>query len=270
MNNLCLCGWGKKIKENSRRKGKGYLRGHYSKRMYELGILDNKGINNPMYGRHQTIEAKKKIGLVHKGKKPSPLTEKGRDRIKKALIGNKFMLGKHQTEEAKRKSSINNIGKHFRKMPLGFSEKISKCTKGKNNPMYGKRHKEESKIKIMNKRLEGIENGTYHSGGRCGWYFDRKNQKYFYRSSYELAFMKYLDNLNLNWIFEGDKNIFFLKSIGRYYINDFFVEEWNKYIQIKGRKYPDKIDKFEIFKKENPNLKAEEWNKEKLVELGIL
>lgn len=68
----------------------------------------HKGLNNPNYGKHPSLETINKLKESRKGKKPN--------------------LGNKHTEETK--------------------NKISMATIGKNNPMYGKKHSEESKLKI--------------------------------------------------------------------------------------------------------------------------
>ena len=89
---------------------------------YNLTIGGNvlRGKDNPFYGRRHTDEVKKKISLVNKG-------NPGHNR------------GKNLSEETKRK--ISNVRKK-----KGLSV-------GKNNPMYGKKHSEETKDRMASKKL---------------------------------------------------------------------------------------------------------------------
>jgi len=84
------------------------------------------GENNPLYGKHQSEEHRKKISEANKGE-------------------NNPRYGKHHTEDAKKKISEVHKGKH---LPEETKRKISEALKGKNNPLYGKHHSEETRKKI--------------------------------------------------------------------------------------------------------------------------
>ena len=55
------------------------------------------GNSNPMFGKHHSEEAKKKMSLRHKGR-------------------DTWMKGKHHSEDAKKKMSECHIGKHYPKL----------------------------------------------------------------------------------------------------------------------------------------------------------
>lgn len=80
--------------------------------------------------------------------------EEWKDRISATNKGKQFRLGTHQSEETREKIGEANRDKiPWNKGKKGiFSaktrSKISKATKGKNNPFYGKRHSQETKTKI--------------------------------------------------------------------------------------------------------------------------
>ena len=97
----------------------------------EHHALHNKGENNPMYGKHHSDEAKKKLREANKGKKLSEetrkkmseakknMSEETRRKIAEAHKGRQPMLGKHHSEEAKNKiaeahkGNTNTKGMHW-------------------------------------------------------------------------------------------------------------------------------------------------------------
>lgn len=117
-------------------------------------------------------------------------------------------------------------------------------TKGKPGTFKGRKHSEETKLKMAE-----IKNALYASGweskaGRCS--------KYDYTSpvagtikvdgSWELAFCKFADRNNLTWR-RNKKRFPYVKPDGKVstYQPDFYVEEWNAYVEIKG--YETDLDK---------------------------
>lgn len=66
---------------------------------------------------------------------------------------------------------------------------------------------------------------------------NQKNGKFFYnkimmRSNWEIRFAKLLDKNNIKWEYENE--IFYSPLTKKHYIPDFFIPEWNTYIEIKG------------------------------------
>ena len=99
-----------------------------------------------------------------------------------------------------------------------------------------------------------------------------KNKIYKLRSKMEVAVVKYFIKNKIKFYYEGEKNIFFLKKIKRYYINDFYLPEKNIYIQVKGYFYKDKepLKKFNIWKEENPKLNIKLWDFNYLLKNNIV
>lgn len=62
----------------------------------------------PAKGSHQIEEAKKKIGLIHKGK---TISQETRNRMRLSHIGQQSWLGKKHSEETKKKISFSTIKK---------------------------------------------------------------------------------------------------------------------------------------------------------------
>ena len=117
-------------------------------------------------------------------------------------------------------------------------------TKGKPSTFLGKKHTEESKKKLSDKINERYTNGWECVAGRC--------KKYSYSSpiageikvdgSWELIFCRYADASGLTWT-RNTKRFGYIKPDGKSstYLPDFFVEEWNCYVEVKG--YETDLDK---------------------------
>ena len=74
---------------------------------------------NPMFGKHRSEEARKKLSMSHSGEKNPMFGKRGEKHP---------MFGKHHSEEARKKISLSHSGE--------------------NNPMFGKHHSEETRKKL--------------------------------------------------------------------------------------------------------------------------
>ena len=151
-------------------------------------------------------------------------------------IFNKYMINRRTQKEAGRLRIIKYLCKdcgrqvsrkeykrckiceNKRKHKLG----ILNC-KGKNNHFYGK-HRKPNFIKYRNIWM---------------------------RSSWEVAYAKYLDKQKIKWQYEP--KYFDLEKTT--YTPDFYLPETDMYIEIKGYKSNVFIKKFKLFKKLYPNIK---------------
>jgi hypothetical protein len=116
--------------------------------------------------------------------------------------------------------------------------------KGKPGTMKNKKHTEETKRIMSNKAKERYLNGWEPVAGRC--------KKYSYNSpvagdikvdgTWELTFCQYADKKGLRWRRNKDR-FAYVKPDGTNstYCPDFFVEDWNSYIEVKG--YETDLDK---------------------------
>ena len=124
-----------------------------------------KGKNHPNYGKHPFSEKTlRKMSESHKGFKPSEETKrKHSDRMK----GKKNpMFGKKRTEEEKKKMSENRKGiPSWNKDKTGVYSEVSLRrmsearkgkTAGKDNPMFGKKQSLEARKIIREKRLHQV------------------------------------------------------------------------------------------------------------------
>ena len=158
--------------------------------------------------------------------------------------------------------------------------KLSEKNSGKGNPMYGKKHTEESLIKMRKFQQENKRTGKkcnfygkqYHSKG--SWYICKDGSKVWMRSSWEIKSATYFDEKNIEWLYEP--KIFPIKyeyngeiKEGTYK-PDFFIVKEKCYIEIKGWWRDDGFVKYTAFLEQYPKLKIELYDKEKLKEKGIL
>jgi len=119
-----------------------------------------------------------------------------------------------------------------------------KSNKGQYGYWNGKHHSEETKKLMREKILIRYENGWMPKAGRC--------KKINYNSpiagevlvdgNWELLLCKYLDFLNLTW-YRNKKRFPYKHLSGKdsNYTPDFYVKEWNSFVEIKG--YETELDK---------------------------
>lgn len=103
-------------------------------------------VNSRLNLKHSE-STKKKISQSHIGIKPN---EDTRLKLSIAQRGNKKSLGHKCSELSKQKTKEKNTG---RKWSNEHKLEHSLRMKGENNPFYGKKHTQETKDKIRNKKL---------------------------------------------------------------------------------------------------------------------
>ena len=106
---------------------------------------------HPMYGLKHTEETKERMSLSHSGEKNHMFGKKGKDnpnygRVREDLKRiNKSRAGRTVSEETKHKQSVVKLGvlnpMHGRKHKQDSKLKMSKI--GKDNPAYGKKYPQE-------------------------------------------------------------------------------------------------------------------------------
>jgi hypothetical protein len=116
------------------------------------------------------------------GVKGLVFSEESRAKLSKARLGNTHLLGYVPTQETRRKISRANMG---RKHTPEAKVNMSNAQRGENHPMYGKTHKDSSKLKTSQstKGKVWITNGETESlirlvcGVPLGWELGRINGK---------------------------------------------------------------------------------------------
>lgn len=116
---------------------------------------------------------------------------------------------------------------------------ISEETRKKlGNSWRGKKMSEETKEKIKNTIKQNIENNNWHLSFSKSRTFEYKGIKF--QGSWEVNFAKYLDNKNIKWERPHKTYKYIFENEDHRYLPDFYLPEYNLYIEIKG--YPTKRD----------------------------
>lgn len=138
------------------------------------------------------------------------------------------------TDEARSKCSWSRgLNKQNNSSLKSMAEKNSLNFSGENHPFFGKRHSQKTKQKISKKRIEYLE-----SGKNSKW-FDVNGVKV--QGTWERNVAEWLTKNKIKWT-RGR-----LRYCGhRLYTCDFFLEEHNLFIEVKG--FMRERDKFKLFK----------------------
>jgi len=160
------------------------------------------------------------------------------------------------------------IYKHQNKS-IESRKKLSKLREGKipwNKGIHPGNHS-SSEFKKGHKPTHGFKKGQMpkNSGyGKGFWYNSSLQGQIYLRSTYELAYAKYLDEHKILYLYEN-----YTYPLGdTTYTPDFFLPQFEKFVEIKGwmrKEAQNKIDKF----RELYPWKLEVLFKEDLIKLGI-
>jgi len=207
--------------------------------------------NHPRFGKHNTAESKKKVSCLLKGIKRS--------------------------RETKAKISKANSGK---KPSLEARKKMSKAHKGQKSWNEGKLGVYSAKtLKLMSKRQ--LENPIrYWLGkkrpsitGKKNYHFGKPLRPHWgmykginMRSNWEIWFAQFLDLSGCKWRYES-KTFDLGKTT---YTPDFYIPEWNQFIEIKGYFSQKAIDKIDLFKEQYPKENLRIFKREDLKKIGVI
>ncbi len=136
---------------------------------------------------------------------------------------------------------------------LAKTEKIHcspKCkgidSRGENSPSFGK----------INHAI-----GAWYKTLHCETWF---------RSQWEYAVANYLDEHGKAWRYEPKAFPITVDGKKTTYTPDFYLTEEDRYIEVKGYWRSVYIAKHKAFRESYPNIKIEVWDKEKMLELGLI
>ena len=142
----------------------------------------------------------------------------------------------------------------------------SQSRMGKLNPIYDVGHSEVTR----NKMSDAFWNGKRTSFGFSGnWgnvtLYETLNQGIVkMRSSWEVKTADYLTRKNINWLYESE----WLDLGCTKYLPDFYLPEYNLYIEVKGRKKGTDIEK--VLEARKLGNKILLWDGEELLKRGII
>ena len=97
-------------------------------------------------------------------------------------------------------------------------------------------------------------------------YVDSKGRLTRFRSTWEAAFAKYLDDKNLQWAYEAHA---WLLSDGSAYIPDFWVPQLDAYFEVKGWTSEESARKLALFRDEYPQIDLRIVDRDAFKEYGI-
>lgn len=102
----------------------------------------------------------------------------------------------------------------------------------------GKHHSLETKQKIKESIKQNINNDNWHLSFSKSRTIEYKEYKF--QGNWEVGFAKYLDKLNIKWERPNKKFDYKYNNDNHKYLPDFYLPDYNLYIEIKG--YPTQRD----------------------------
>ena len=136
---------------------------------------------------------------------------------------------------------------------------------GKLNPIYGVGHTEEARKKMSDAFANGRKMGFGAGSWGKGSYYDTPHQgSVWMRSGWETKVADYLTENDYDWYYEVEW--LYISDISKY-LPDFYLPVLNTYIEVKGRKKEEDMEKLRRAQ-EKYNIIL--WDREKLFQLGII
>lgn len=184
-------------------------------------------IVNEGKGRFCSVKCR---GISARGSKRDPEIGK---RISKSNTGEKnHFYGKHHTPETRAKMSANHADFHGDKSPHFGKRGKDAIAYGEKNGMYG--------------RPPPV--GT--SYGRGGYFTQPNGNIVWLRSTYETRVAEVITKIGITWLYES--KYFKLDGLGTYH-PDFYLPEYNIWLEIKGYVRKEARDKLTQFFIQYPN-----------------
>lgn len=152
---------------------------------------------------------------------------------------------------------------------ISVSYKAKRCLKcngkirsqlflGENNPMFGKKRPKHSKFMRKNNPIFKSKISSYM------WKGNTYNNIWM-RSQWEIWTAQWLDLSNIKWLYESQT--FDLGNTT--YTPDFYLPEFDCYIEIKGWETKEYKKKIQLLYKNHPKINIQIWKKEELQMKGI-
>ena len=180
---------------------------------------------------------------------------------------NKMYRDKPYIRDKKRKSMMGkNVGDSNGVKQLDARKKVSKTRKKmfRDNPGLKKVLSEQTKKAWADGKFEGVR------VGQCKWYDYKHSNGEIYKvqGTWELAFVKWLDDSNLKFKCHRGRVPYKLEGKDKNYYPDFWVYKWNAYAEVKCKHFYNK-DKHKAIKKCNKNIDIKILFKKDLLKLGV-
>lgn len=167
---------------------------------------------------------------------PREMVESRIEKLKGKAAWNKGIPASEKVKDAIRKSNIGRSASEETRKKMSSSSKRLLTEE-----MISKRS-ENAKRSWREGKFDHLKQGRGKGG--------RHNGKWM-RSSWEIEFAKNLDKGGLAWEYEPRR---FKLSDGTSYCPDFYLKEKDLWIEIKGHWFDKAKNKFELFKKEYPEI----------------
>lgn len=169
---------------------------------------------------------------------------------------------KNAHEQARRRMLNNN--------PMKSSETRKKVSNTR-KVMFAENP--EFKIETAQRTSDAWKKGKFDgvAVGKCKWYsYNHSSGKIFkVQGTWELAFIKWLDENNLKFTCHKGRLSYKLNGVDRNYYPDFYIEDWKCYVDIKAEFFHNK-EKFNAILEYNPNIQIKILFKKDLIELGVM
>lgn len=106
--------------------------------------------------------------------------------------------------------------------------------------------------------------------GKSKWftYKHSNNTEYKVQGTWELAFIRWLDQNNIDFDCHKGRLSYILNGENKNYYPDFYIYKWNTYVDVKANFFYQK-QKFDAIKSCNPNINIKIFFKEDLKNLGV-
>lgn len=144
----------------------------------------------------------------------------------------------------------------------------SDAVSGKNNPIFGVGHNDESKEKMVKAYSMEVRRPFVGNNFVSSLEGTPLQGEVVVRSSWEAAVIRYFNSRSTLFMYEPRTFLLDIDGKKSSYLPDFYLPKEEMYIEVKGWEKEGGIKKFEAFVE--LGYKAELWNKDKLVLLGIL
>jgi len=224
---------------------KGYTPWNYGLTKYTSPLIAEISLRNPgMKGKHQSDYQKMRTSQSHLGMRHPEETKKKMAHSKNDLQWYTNVV-----------NSIKNSDSHQRAMKAWQTKRINGTDRAWNKDMRGGICSEIAVKSWLTKKINGTDLIIGKPISKAGF---RKDLGKYFRSSWEANFARILNFLNINWEYEKKR----FKLDNNSYCPDFYLSDYNLYIEIRGYYPHARSDKIQQFLELYPSLRLEVFREE--------